>query len=193
MMALRTIKLVESKCDQMALKLSHRATLALRSCTGSHRLRNVVSIEQHQLLMEIYFSLLYKYKKLEKIKFELRILDDQSLHRFIECTFNRLNDSIAKPKYHRIARLTKYLKCVNQFALQFRLVQLLHFDYNSQLHDQLIQPLFLLWLRQHRGATNFNELLMKLMANAVDKNQKYLCCQIIHESVSICSINFLQF
>lgn len=83
MIDMRLRKLVESKCDDLAIRFCRRALQAIRVCGNNHPLRQTVSVRQHQSILETYFSLLVKFKKINDLKNELELMDYETVAEFI--------------------------------------------------------------------------------------------------------------
>lgn len=205
MIVMRVQKLVESKCDPMAFRLCRQAIHAIRLCTDAHPLRHTVSVRQHQSLLETYFSLLYKFNKLEDIKVELNAMDAESAVDYIENSFisigkmemviakkkttgsNSNASSIIPNKYDNhlyVNRLHKYHVRISQYALQYFLVKSLRAEHSDE-NSYMIQRLLRLWLDQHQKEPNFHDLFSKLVLNSQTKFQIYLCCETLYRSVSV--------
>lgn len=102
MIMLRAQKLVEDKCDYYAMKFIRQAFRAIRSCTEAHPLRQVVSFRQHIVLLGIYLSLLYKYKKVDELKAELELMSFETAKDFILLSFASVKDEEEKLNKQRI-------------------------------------------------------------------------------------------
>lgn len=224
---MRVRKLVESKCDQLALKLSRQAIRAIRYCTDAHPLRQTVSVRQHQSLLEVYLSLLFKYKKIAEIKDELQQMDYESSTEFLINSFSSINENesiivnrnavaitsqrneIDQNKIASIAitstatpgsqlgkrlnsnRLHKHHVRVSQYALQLFIVRTLTEESNDTRNSTLEQFLGF-WIEQHKHESNFQDLFAKLVHNAQNKFQKYICCESLYKTVNKINSRLLQ-
>lgn len=91
MITMRLKKLVESKCDELAVRFCGRALVAIRECSDTHALRQTVSVRQHQIILEAYFALLLKFKKMNELKQELEKMDFNLMGEFILNYINTIN------------------------------------------------------------------------------------------------------
>lgn len=103
MIVMRAQKLIEAKCDQMGMRLIRKALCAIRSCTADHPLRQNVSVKQHLNLLEMYLSLLYKYKKLTELKNELDSMTYDSAKEFIYYSYSSIKLSTDKKSPTQVA------------------------------------------------------------------------------------------
>lgn len=188
MLVMRTQKLIDSKCDQLALKLCRRIIQSIRMCSDCHPLRKTVSIVQHQFILQTYCALLYKYKKMDELKSELNAIDIESALKFIEYAHlkyerlikRELNESDGKRKSNR---LIKYVQHVNQFALQYFLVKNLRTGCGDR-HSRIVQLMLKMWLIQHHVDADFSAMFAKLVENAANQSLVYACCDTLHRTVS---------
>lgn len=98
MITMRLRKLIESKCDELAIRFCRRALKAIRGCDNMHPLRQTVSVRHHQTILETYFSLLVKYKKLNELKQELESIDFDSMDEFILNNINTISTNAENSK-----------------------------------------------------------------------------------------------
>lgn len=203
MIEMRARALVESKCEKLALNFITEALRAIRMCANDHLLRRTVSQLQHQKLLEMYFSLLYKFKESSRLKQELEEMEIVSAKEFIVNSFAAINANEAKnPILKLIAetsnankkrsaikhatscvmRLHKYHVLVSQYALQLILVRMLSGEYGLYLDDIFID-LLTEWIRRNKPKPNFDELFQKLVNTAVSNSVIYDCCEVLYKLV----------
>lgn len=199
MIEMRLKKLIASKCDEFAMNFVTEALRAIRICTDDHMLRRVVSLGQHQSLMEIYFTLLYKFKKSARIKVELEALPLEWVKEFIinsfatiddyEATNQRLQSSHSSNAMKKLRpaefRLHKYHVSVSQYALQLILVRLLTGEYSNDNSEIIFKDLLTAWIRRNIAQNNFDELFQKLIQTASSNSQIYESCEILYDLVRI--------
>lgn len=202
MIRLRLRKLIDSKCDKLALNFSQKVIRAIRCSTDDQMLRQTVSFSQYQDLQETFLSLLYKFKKLDELKRELQSMDDNSAYDFLrhsldsETTQNRMTEENPLPLDAQIpnkksngSRLLKYLSKVNQIALQLYVIRLLVMDdFQKSGHVDKFNYFLCLWLRQHKDEPTFREIFQKLMKNAKSRSGLYCACDVLHSEVSGCAV-----
>lgn len=201
MIDMRARKLIESKCDKLALNFISEALRVIRSCTDDHLLRRTVSLLQHQCLHEMYYSLLYKFKESTRLKVELEAMELESAKEFILHSFATIDAHVATndtlkskliasnaakkdPKQSHTQRLHKYQDSVSQYALQLILVRILSGEYGTDGLDAIFKELLTEWIRRNKQKMNFDELFQKLIQTAVSNSQIYDCCEILYELVS---------
>lgn len=206
MIEMRAHALIESKCDKLALNFITEALRAIRMCTNDHSLRRTVSLLQHQRLLEMYFSLLYKFKESSRLKQELEEMEIESAKEFIVNSFATVDANEAKnPKLQSnsesfnakkrssskqtssssscVMRLHKYHVLVSQYALQLILVRVLSGEYGLGL-DYIFTDLLTEWIRRNKSQANFDELFQKLINTAVSNAVIYDCCEVLYKLVS---------
>lgn len=201
MIDMRARKLIESKCDKLALNFISAALRVIRSCTDDHLLRRTVSLLQHQGLLEMYFALLYKFKESTRLKTELEAMELESAKEFVIHSFATIDAHVArtdklKPKLNvssavkkdnkpsHTMRLHKYQDLVSQYALQLILVRILGGEYDIDGLDGIFKDLLSEWIRRNKQKSNFDELFQKLIQTAESNSQIYDCCEILYELVS---------
>lgn len=198
MIRLRLRKLIDSKCDDLALNFSQKVIQAIRCSSDDQMLRRTVSILQYQDLQETCLSLLYKFKKLDEVKRELQSMDDISAYDFLrnsldsETTQNRMTEENPLPldaqtpnKKSNANRLLKYLAKVNQIALQLYVIRLFVVDdFKKSGHVDKFNYFLCLWLRKHKHEPAFREHFQKLMKNAKSRSALYCACDVLHSEVS---------
>lgn len=184
---MRVKKLIDSKCDQIVLKFTQRIIYAIQLCTDCHPLRKRLSIKQHQFLLQIYFALLLKYKKIDILKTELDQIDIKWALEYTQLK------SLKKCSNEQIKnRLWKHVENVSGFILQYFLIKLLR----TNIHDvdvdnldpkniRITQIVLKIWLIKHKHDRNFNLMFIKLMENANSKSIIYLCCETLYKTVSV--------
>lgn len=193
-------KLIESKCDRLAMNFVTEALRIIRHCSDIHLLRRTVSLGQHQSMLEIYFSLLYKFKESSRLKIEFESMEFEQFKEFIINSFATIDAYMAmttnlklKQKSHGIAgkkqqtsaqRLHKYQVSVSQYALQLILVRILSGKYSMDGLDYEFKQLLVVWIQRNRQLENFEELFQKLIQTAASNSQIYECCEILYEMVS---------
>lgn len=200
MIEMRARALVESKCYKLALNFITEALRVIRMCTNDHLLRRTVSLLQHQRLLEMYFSLLYKFEEFSRLKQELEDMDIESAKEFIVNSF-ATGDAIAAkyPELHQSVnakkrsstskqtscamRLYKYHALVSKYALQLILVRVLSGEYGLGL-DQIFSALLTEWIRRNKANASFDELFQKLINTAVSNEVIYDCCEVLYKLVS---------
>lgn len=198
MIEMRACALIESKCDKLALNFITEALRVIRMCTNDHQLRRTVSLLQHQRLLEMYFSLLYKFKESSRLKQELEDMDIESAKEFIVNSFATVDANAAKyPELHQAVgaknrstvkhttcamRLHKYHALVSQYALQLILVRVLSGEYGLGL-DQIFSALLTEWIRRNKSSASFDELFQKLINTAVSNEVVYDCCAVLYKLV----------
>lgn len=200
MIEMRARKLIETKCDQFAMNFVMEALRVIRICADDHLLRQTVSVIQHQSLLEIYFSLLYKFKESSRLKIELESMDLQSAKEFILNSFQTIDIHIAKierllrfnlkntTKHEQIkqsaaGRLHKYHLSVSQYALQLVLVRILNEEYGTDGLYYVFRDLLTEWIQRNKNQCNFDELFQKLIQTAACNSYIYDCCEILYEMV----------
>lgn len=193
MIDMRACKLIESKCDRLALNFISEALRAIRMCTDDHLLRRTVSLRQHQHLLELYFSLLYKFKESSRLKTEFESMEIVSVKEFILSSFASIDTYLANQKLQPkkgqkvtcAGRLHKYHVSVSQYALQLILVRFLSGQYGTDGLATVFEHLLIEWIRRNESRTDFHELFQKIIQTAASNTQIYECCQIIFEWVMI--------
>lgn len=201
MIEMRTRKLIESKCDRLAMNFVTEALRVIRMCTDEHVLRRTVSLGQHQSLLEIYFSLLYKFKESSRIKIELEAMDLESIKEFIINSFATIDAHVAmtnsklkqksqtvnnkKQQQSSAVRLHKYHVSVSQYALQLILVRILCGEYGMNGLENIFKDLLTEWIRRNKQQPNFGELFQKLLQTSASNTQIYECCEFLYELVSV--------
>lgn len=206
MIDMRARKLIETKCDKLALNFVTEALRVVRMCTDEHLLRRTVSLGQHQSFLKIYFCLLYKFKETVRLKDELEAMDVQSAKEFIlnsfatvdsyAATIQRRTQSLAsnatkkKQKQTAAARLHKYHVLVSQYALQLILVRILSGGYGRDDLQDIFRDLLTEWIRRNKCLNNFDELFRKVIQAASSNSQIYDCCEILYEMVRHFKDNF---
>lgn len=208
MIEMRARALIESKkCERLALNFLTEALRAIRMCTNDHLLRRTVSLLQHQRLLEMYFSLLYKFKESSRLKQELEEMEIESAKEFIVNSFATVDaNELKNPKLQLISesfnakkrssakqtscvlRLHKYHVLVTQYALQLILVRVLSGEYGLEL-DHIFSDLLTEWIRRNKSKPNFDELFQKLINTAVSNAVIYDCCEVLYKLVSSLKIN----
>lgn len=196
MIEMRARKLIESKCDKLALNFVMEALRAIRMCADDHLLRQTVSLLQHHNLLEMYFCLLYKFKESSRLKTELESMEIVSAKEFILNSFATIDAYLAnqqyrakfqtkmKPKVTCAGRLHKYHVSVSQYALQLILVRILSGEYSETIGlDTIFQDLLIEWIRRNLDRNNFDELFQKLIQTASSNSQIYESCEIVFEWV----------
>ncbi|XP_055312611.1 uncharacterized protein LOC129574543 isoform X2 [Sitodiplosis mosellana] len=196
MIEMRARKLIETKCDRLAMNFVTEALRVIQMCTDEHVLRRTVSLGHNQTLLEIYFSLMYKFKESSRLKTELEAMELESVKEFIINSFATIDahvaltnrkKSIAKPKTGKkeqlssAARLHKYHLAVSQYALQLILVRILSGEYTTNGLENIFRRLLIEWIRRNKDLTNFEELFQKLIQTAASNSQIYDCCEILFE------------
>lgn len=203
MIEMRARALVESKCEKLALNFITEALRVIRACTNEHLLRRTVSMLQHQSLLEIYFSLLYKFRQSSRIKQELEEMELESVKEFIVNSFATIDANAAKhlksqaisstsntPKRSSTKqttcamRLHKHHVLVSQYALQLILVRVLSGEYGLGLGD-IFTALLSEWVQHNKPKENFDELFQKLINTAVSNAVVYDCCEVLYEMVRL--------
>lgn len=203
MIQMRVQALIESKCDKLALNLLTEALRVIRTCTNDHLLRRTISVLQHQNLLEMYFSLLYKFKESSRLKCELEAMDIEAAKEFIINSFatidaNEATNPKLKPnpqaintkmsktdnKQSYIVRLHKYHASVSQYALQLILVRMLSGEYGMDDLENVFTALLTEWIRRNKHKENFDELFQKLIQTASSNSVIYDCCEILYRLVS---------
>lgn len=199
MIQMRVQALIESKCDKLALNFLTEALRVIRICTNDHSLRRTISVLQHQNLLELYFSLLYKFKESARLKCELEALDINAAKEFIlnsfatidanESTLNtksQTNMSTKKSsKQSYVIRLHKYHVSVSQYALQLILVRMLSGEYGTDDLAAIFIALLSEWIRRNKQKDNFDELFQKLIQTAASNAIIYDCCEVLYKMVSL--------
>lgn len=199
MIEMRARKLIESKCDRLALNFVTGALRAIRSCTDEHVLRQTVSLGQHQSLLEIYFSLLYKFKESSRLKSELEATELESAKEFIINSFATIDvyeatqtqqpksqaNNTTKKEHSSATRLHKYHISVSQYALQLILVRILSGKYGDNGLETVFKRLLTEWIRRNKHEDNFDELFQKLIQTAAANSKIYECCEILNEMVGV--------
>lgn len=204
MIEMRARALIESKCDKLALNFITEALRVIRMCTNDHLLRRTVSLLQHQRMLEMYFSLLYKFKESSRLKQELEDMEIESAKEFIVNSFATVDANEAKsPQLQSISesfnarrrssskqttcamRLHKYHALVTQYALQLILVRVLSGEYGLGL-DQIFIDILTTWIRRNKPKANFDELFQQLINTAVSNDVTYDCCEVLYKLVSQC-------
>lgn len=196
MIEMRARKLIETKCDRFALNFVTEALRVIRLCTDEHLLRQTVSLIQHQSLLEIYFSLLYKFKESSRLKTELETMDVQAAKEFILNSFatidiyvsrnerlQRLKSQTEQIKPTAAGRLHKYQVSLSQYALQLILTRILSAEYSTDGLDVAFRDLLTEWIRRKKHHANFGELFHKLVQTTASSSYVYDCCEILYEMV----------
>lgn len=194
MIEMRARKLIESRCERLALNFVIEALRVIQSCTDEHLLRRTVSLGQHQTLLEMYYCLLYKFKELARIKTELEQMAVDSAKEFIINSFvtidahqihskSQSSRANARKQQSCAQRLHKYLVLVSQYALQLILVRLLGGEYGTNGLESAFQDLLSAWIRRHKPQANFDELFQKLVNTAASNNVAYECCELLYHTV----------
>lgn len=209
MIEMRARALIESKCDKLALNFITEALRVIRTCTNDHLLRRTISLLQHQSLLEMYFSLLYKFKESYRLKQELEEMEVESAKEFIVNSFATIDANEAKSSKLKssstssiidstkrssnkqtscaVTRLHKYHGLVSQYALQLILVRMLSGEYGLYL-DNIFTALLSEWVRRNKPKDNFDELFQKLINTAVSNAVVYDCCEVLYNMVRILKI-----
>lgn len=193
MIEMRALKLIESKCDRLALNFISEALRVIRMCTDDHLLRQTVSCRQHLNLLELYFSLLYKFKESSRLKTELESMEIVSVKEFILNSFYSIdaylaNQKLQPKKGHTVTcagRLHKYHVSVSQYALQLILVRFLSGQYGTDGLGTVFEHLLTEWIRRNESRTDFHDLFQKIIQTAASNSQIYECCEIIFKRVMI--------
>lgn len=210
---MRARKLIETKCDRLAMNFVTEALRMIRLCSDEHILRKTVSLGQHQTLYEIYFSLMYKFKESSRLKVELEAMDLEQVIDFIVNSFASIDAHVAltkrlmekeqqqqqqelqppspsqqqtgkkKQQLSSAARLHKYHVAVSQYALQLILVRILSGEYVTDCLDFAFRRLLIEWIRRNKELHNFDELFQKLIQTAATNARIYDCCEILYEMV----------
>lgn len=201
MIALRLRKLVESKCDKMALNFSQKAIYAIHRSSDDQPLRKTVSVRQHQDLQETYLSLLFKFKELDLLKKELQSMDDDSAYDFLRSSLDTEKASQTKTEQVNPAlitasdkrsggnRLLKYQIKVNQIALQLYVIRLLsNNDFSEEANADRLRHYLKRWIHHYKDEANFKESFKKLVNNARCRLQLYLACETLFAAVSYCGL-----
>lgn len=207
MIEMRARKLIETKCDRLAMNFVTEALRIIRLCNDEHILRKTVSLGQHQTLYEIYFSLMYKFKDSSRLKAELEAMDLEQVVDFIVNSFASIDAHVAltkklvkkqqqqqpspsqqqtgkrKEQLSATARLHKYHVAVSQYALQLILVRILSGEYTTDCLDYAFRRLLIEWIRRNKEVQNFDELFQKLIQTAATNARIYDCCEILYEMV----------
>lgn len=199
MIEIRMRKLIESKCDRLAMNFVTEALRVIRQCTDDHLLRRTVSLGQHQSMLEIYFSLLYKFKESSRLKIEFEAMELEQVKEFIINSFATIDaymamttklkqkqksQSTGKKQQSSAQRLHKYQVSVSQYALQLILVRILSGKYCTDGLDNAFRQLLTEWIQRNRQQENFEELFQKLIQTAASNSKIYECCEILYEMVS---------
>lgn len=192
---MRARKLIESKCDKLAMNFITEALRVIRICTDDHLLRRTVSLLQHQSLLEMYYSLLFKFKDSNRLKTELEAMEIESAKEFIVNSFatidayvanqnQRANNTQEKKRQTCAGRLHKYHVSVSQYALQLVLVRILSGEYGTDGLESAFQALLSEWIQRNKQRDDFDELFQKLIQTAASNSQIYSCCEILFDLVS---------
>lgn len=195
---MRTQNLIDAKCDKFALKLIERIIYAIRRCTNCHPLRKTLSIMQHQYLLQAYFSLLFKFKRIDHLKNELNAIDLESALKFIEYTYFKCDHfqasqsqwkNIIDAELKITNRLHKFTQHMKQFSLQFFLIKFLRNNVEHNVnYDRIIQIMIKIWLIAHHDSEDFNIMFTKLVENTSTNMLTYLCCDTLYKTVSLLTI-----
>lgn len=201
MIEMRARKLIETKCDRLAMNFVTEALRAIRTSTDEHLLRRTVSLGQHQSLLEIYFSLLSKFKAIDRIQSELETMELETVKEFILNSFAtidayvainaqklRLKSQTGKKEQVQLSsaqRLHKYHVRVSEYALQLLLTRLLRGECGTDDVDKIFRPLLSKWIQRNKQMDNFDELFQRLTQTATSNTQIYECCEILFELVSV--------
>lgn len=206
---MRARKLIESKCDKLAMNFITEALRVIQLCTNEHLLRRTVSLLQHQNLLEMYFSLLWKFKQSSHLKSKLEAMEIESAKEFILNSFATVDAYEAQqkqrsaklpanksepPKVTCAGRLHKYHLSVTQYALQLILVRLLSGVYGADGDnglDIVFQHLLTEWIRRHKDRGDFYALFQKLVQTSATNAVTYDCCEILFAWVSFKLILYL--
>lgn len=200
MIVLRLRKLVESKCDKLALNFSHKAIEAFRRSSDIQPLH--LTVCQTQDLQETYLSLLFKFKKLEMLKKELESMDDDSAYDFLRSSLDReavdkatmekteqINPVLATTvdKKSGFNRLLKYRTRVNQYALQLYVIRLLSNDsFSEEANADRLKHYLKRWIEHYKDEKNFKDLFRKLVNNSHCRLQQYVACGVLFDMVRRC-------
>lgn len=212
MIELRARALIESKCDRFALNFVTEALRSIRMCTDDHMLRRTVSVLQHQSLLEMYYSLLWKFKESSRLKTELEAMEIESAKEFIQYSFATIDANEMKLSKFKLQtngqaagsstkaamalakrsagiqactqRLHKYHVLVSHYALQLILVRLLSGEYGMDDLETPFRTLLTEWILRNKPKDNFDELFQKLIQTASSNAVVYDCCEILYELVS---------
>lgn len=201
---MRVQALIESKLDKLAINFLTEALRVIRTCTNDHLLRRTISVLQHQNLLEMYFSLLYKSKESSRLKCELETMEIEAAKEFIINSFATIdaheatnpqlksNTQAIKTTMHKpdnrksyIVRLHHYHVSVSQYALQLILVRILSGEYGMDDLETIFTALLAEWIRRNKHHENFEELFQKLIQTASSNSVIYDCCAILYRMVSL--------
>lgn len=200
MIMLRLLKLIDTKCDRLALNFCQKALQAIRASSGTEALRTSVTEGNYQKLQQTYLSLLVKFKQGDVLKATLKAMDYDTATDFLRYSRDAeiteraslinseqsnavpitSTSTTAVPKKPSEYRLLKYLSKVNKIALNSYLIQLFEMEtFVEDKHRDLMTHYLAIWIREHRSENNFHALFKNLVNRATSSARIFIACDIL--------------
>lgn len=195
MIMMRLEKLVETKCDRMALNFCQKVLQAIRNSSETENLYTTVTTGNFQKLQRILLSLMVKLKQFDALKATVQAMDFDTLTDFLrysrdaEYKAQQITDdpTLLTPQLKRSSeiRLLKHLSIVNRYALNTYLGRLFAMKpFNEDLYRELFVHYLTIWVRQNRDNRLFHELFKELVSDAVDNVTAFIACDALNAEVS---------
>lgn len=195
MIIMRLERLVDTKCDKLAVNFCQKALQAIRASGPSEVLQTSVTTGNYQRLLRNWLALLVKLKQFDTMKSILESMSDEDISDFLrfsrdaelsqrtaEITQQSLPLPLATPATKRSTehRLLKNLSRVNQIALHLYIIRLLRMDpFDEELNRNILLHYLTLWISDYSDKEDFDTLFKDLLKNAATSRQSFIACDAL--------------